>query len=115
MKYYRIGQILSIAIDYAHTKPQMDLDCGPGLWVQLSYPSVKSICCKYINICTICTIRYQHYILKTAVANVSKGQTDMSHKGEHQKLTKLSMRHQVSPSETCRTSVPLGTCIGHSL
>ncbi len=36
-------------------------------------PSVKSICCKYINIFTRCTIRNQHDILKTAVANVSKG------------------------------------------
>ncbi len=46
-------------------------------------------------------IRNQHDILKTAVANVSKGQTDMSYKGELQILTKLSMRHQVCPSETC--------------
>ncbi len=54
------------------------------------------------------TIRNQHDILKflkTAVANVSKGQTDMSHKGEFQTLTKLSMRHQVCPSETCRTVI----------
>ncbi len=33
--------------------------------------------------------------LKSAVADVSEGQTDMSHKGELQILTKLSMRHQV--------------------
>ncbi len=46
------------------------------------------------------TIRNQHDILKTAVANVSKGQTDMSHKGELQTLTKLSMRNQVCSSET---------------
>ncbi len=38
-------------------------------------------------------IRNQHAILKTALADVSKGQTDMSHKGELQRLTKLSMRH----------------------
>ncbi len=44
-------------------------------------PSVKSICGTYINIFTRCTIRNQHDILKTAVAKVSKGQTDMSHKG----------------------------------
>ncbi len=35
---------------------------------------------------------YQHDILKTVVADVSKGQTDMSYKGELQTLTKLSMR-----------------------
>ncbi len=49
-----------------------------------------------------CTIRNQDAILKTAVADVSKGQTDMSYKGELQILTKLSMRHQVCPSETRR-------------
>ncbi len=32
----------------------------------------------------------------------SKGQTDMSYKGELQTLTKLSMRHEVCRSETCR-------------
>ncbi len=37
----------------------------------------------------------------TAVAGVSKGQTDMSYKGELQTLTKLSMRHQVCTGETC--------------
>ncbi len=36
--------------------------------------------------------RNQHDILKTTVANVSNGQTDMSHKGELQTLTKLNMR-----------------------
>ncbi len=46
----------------------------------------------YINIFTRCTIRNQHDILKTAVADVSKGQTDMSYKGELQILNKLSMR-----------------------
>ncbi len=50
---------------------------------------------------TRCTIRNQHDILKTAVADVSKGQADMSHKGELHTLTKLSMRHQVSPIQTC--------------
>ncbi len=44
-------------------------------------------------------------ILKTAVTDVSKGQTDMSPKGELQTLTKLSMRHQVCPSETCHTII----------
>ncbi len=47
-------------------------------------------------------ITNQHDILKTAVANVSKWQTYMSHKGELQTLTKLSMRHQACLSETCR-------------
>ncbi len=49
----------------------------------------------------------QHDILKTAVADVSKGQTNMSHKGEIQTLTKLSMRHQVGPSEICHTITSL--------
>ncbi len=35
----------------------------------------------------------------TAVADVSKGQTDMSYKGEMQTLTKLS------PGETCYTTI----------
>ncbi len=43
----------------------------------------------------------QHDILKTVVADVSKGQIDMSYKGELQTLVKLSMRHKVCPSETC--------------
>ncbi len=32
----------------------------------------------------MCNLKNQHNILKTAVANVSNGQTDMSHKGELQ-------------------------------
>ncbi len=39
------------------------------------------------------------------VANVGKGQTDMSYKGELQTLTKLSMGHQVCPGETYRTTI----------
>ncbi len=35
------------------------------------------------------------------VADGSKGQTDMSYKGELQTLTNLSMRHQVCTGETC--------------
>ncbi len=87
----------------------MALDCRPGLsGLNQVYgpncltPSVQSICGKYINIFTRCTIRNQHDILKTAVADVSKWQTDMSHKGELQTLTKLSMRQQVCPSVTWR-------------
>ncbi len=53
--------------------------------------------------------RNQHDILKTAVADVSKGQTDMLYKGELQTLTKLSMRHQVCPSEICH--VIISECI----
>ncbi len=33
----------------------------------------------------------------TAVANVRKGQTNMPQSGEHQTLTKQSMRHQLYP------------------
>ncbi len=50
-------------------------------------------------------MRNQHDILKTAVADISKGQTDMSYKSELQTLTKLSMRHQVCHSETCQALV----------
>ncbi len=53
----------------------------------------------------------QHDILMTAVADVGKGQTDMSHKGEFQTLTKLNMRHQVCPSETCFTIISESTLI----
>ncbi len=35
----------------------------------------------------------------------SKGQTDMSYKGELQTLTKLSMRHQICPDERGRPGV----------
>ncbi len=65
---------------------------GPTIRLHLFRVSVASIF-------TRCTIRNEHDILKTAVADVSKGQTDMSHKGELQTLTKLSMKHQVCPSE----------------
>ncbi len=68
-----------------HTAPHRALDCGPGLGglnqvyrPNCPTPSVYGICGKYINIFTRCTIRNQHDILKTAVADVSKGQTDMS-------------------------------------
>ncbi len=45
----------------------------------------------------------------TAVANVSKGQTYMSYKGEFQTLTKLIMRHQVCPAETCHATISEST------
>ncbi len=58
------------------------------------------VCCgKYINIFSRCTNRNQRDILITAVANVSKGQTDMWFKGDLQTPPKLSMRHQVCPGE----------------
>ncbi len=41
----------------------------------------------------------------TVVVDVSKGQTDMSYKSELQIPTKLCMRHQVCPSETCHTTI----------
>ncbi len=41
----------------------------------------------------------------TVVADVRKGQTDMSYKGEHQTFTKQSMRHHVCPGETYRTAI----------
>ncbi len=100
-----------LAIDKVHTVLQRSLDCGPGLgWLNQVYrpnhptPPVYSICVIYINIFTRCTHANHHDILLTAVANNSKGQTDMSYKGELQTLTKLSMKHQVCPGETCRTT-----------
>ncbi len=41
----------------------------------------------------------------TAVADVRKEQIDMLHQGEHQTLTKQSMRHQVCSGETCHTII----------
>ncbi len=40
----------------------------------------------------------------TAVADVDKGQTDISYKGELQTLSTQSMGHQVCPCETCHTT-----------
>ncbi len=81
-----------------HTVPQRALDCGPGLGGLNQFyghncltPSVKSICGKYTNIITRCTNRNQYDIIMTAAAYVSKGQTDMSYKGELQTLTKQSI------------------------
>ncbi len=46
----------------------------------------------------------------TAVADDSKGQTDMSYKGELQTLSKQSMRHYVCPGETCHiTMMPIAS------
>ncbi len=104
-----MGQFSNIllAIDKTHTVPQRALDYGPCLGgLNKIYgpncppPFVKSICD------TRCTNRNQHDILMTAVAGVSKGQTDMSYKGELQTPTKLSMRHQVCPGETFCTAIP---------
>ncbi len=41
----------------------------------------------------------------SAAANVSKGQTYISYKGELQTLNKQSMRHNVCPGETCHTTI----------
>ncbi len=41
--------------------------------------------------------------------SVKGKQPDMSYKGEIQTLTKLSMRHQVCPCETCRTTISEST------
>ncbi len=49
--------------------------------------------------------RNQRDILMTVIADVIKGKTDMSCKGQLQTLAKLSMRHQVCPGETCRTTI----------
>ncbi len=95
-----------------YTLPQRVMDCGPGLcglnqgfgpnWPT---PSVKSFCGKYINIFTRRTTKNQHGILRTVVADVSKGQTYMSLKGKLQTPTKLSMRHQVCHIKTCHMTI----------
>ncbi len=41
----------------------------------------------------------------TAVADDSKGQTDMSHEGQLQTVTKLSMRNHIFPGETCGMTI----------
>ncbi len=41
----------------------------------------------------------------TAEFDVSKGQTDMSYKGELQTLTNLSVKQQGCPDETCCTTI----------
>ncbi len=81
-----MGQFSNVllTIDKTHKVTQRALDCGPDLCGlnQVYGPnchtsSVYSICVKYINIFTRRTNRYQYDILMTAVANVSKGQTDI--------------------------------------
>ncbi len=92
----------------AHTAPQRTLGCRPCLGgLNKVYgpnrltPSVSNIHGEYINFFTRCTISNQHDIIKKADADVSKGQTDMSYTSELQAFTKLSMKHQVCPSDTC--------------
>ncbi len=41
------------------------------------------------------------------VADNRKGQTDMPYHGEHQTLTKQSIRQHVCPSETCCTIISI--------
>ncbi len=58
-------------------------------WVKPGYvpnhPSPSAVFCgKYIDIFIRCIISDQHDIIMAAIADVSKGQTDMLHKGEHQ-------------------------------
>ncbi len=95
-----MGQFSKILLssDNAHTVPHRALHCRPGLGGlnQVYGPhhhtaSVYSICAKYINIFTTFTNRIQCDILMTAVTDVSKGQTDMSYKGELIGLTLLKL------------------------
>ncbi len=44
-------------------------------------------------------------MLMTAIADVSKGQTDMAYKGELQIFTKQIMRYYVCPGEACHTTI----------
>ncbi len=104
-----------LAIHNACTVPQRALICGPSLGgLNQVYgpnhptPSVQSICGKY-NIFARCANKNLYAIVMAAVADVSKGQTDMSYKGGLQTLTKLSMRHQVCPGETCHMAISEST------
>ncbi len=88
-------------IDKVHITPQRVLACRQSLGgLRQVYgpncptPSVQSICGKYINILNRYTNRNQHDILMTAVADVSKGQAEVSYKGELKTITKLSMTQQ---------------------
>ncbi len=73
----------------------------PGLRTQLPHSICSEfICGKYNNIFARYTNRNQFDILKTDVADVRKGQTDMPYNSDHQALTKQSMRHQVCIDET---------------
>ncbi len=53
--------------------------------------------------------RNEFDIILTAVANVSKGQTDIPYQGAHHTLTKQSIKHQVCPNETCCTIISIST------
>ncbi len=85
-----MGQLSNVLLAIKHTVPKRALDCGPGLGglKQVMGPTIPfplfrvSICGRYINIFTRCTNRNQYDILMTAAADVSKGQTDISYKGE---------------------------------
>ncbi len=74
-----------LGIDNAHTVPQRALDCGPGLGVlkQVMCPSLA------INRFRISVVSISTFVpdVQIAVVDVSKGQTDMSYKGELQTLT----------------------------
>ncbi len=45
----------------------------------------------------------------TAIADVRKGQTCMSFKGEHQARTKQWLRHHVCPGVICRATISEST------
>ncbi len=64
----------------------------------------------YMTCKSSCTNRNTHRnqidILMADVYESRKGQTDMPYQGEHQTLKKSSMKHNVCPGETCRTTIP---------
>ncbi len=49
----------------------------------------------------------------TAVADIRKGQVDLSCKGEHQTLIKQSMRNQVCTSETSHKTISVSSDHAH--
>ncbi len=72
-----MGQFSTITIVNAHTVSQRALDCRPGIdglnqvyGPNHHFPSVQSICGKYINLFTRCTIKNQHDILYMFLSDI---------------------------------------------
>ncbi len=80
-----MGQFTNVllAIDRVQTVSHRAVDYRPGglnqdYWPNCPTPVNQNVYSKYIVIFTRCTTMNQYDILMTAVADVSKGQTDMS-------------------------------------
>ncbi len=122
-----MGQFSNVLlpIDKVHTVPQRATK-GPALWTRFRWvkhglwpaQQSQSLCLDYRW--QVYQHPYQMYIyesarypkvVKAAVANVNKGETDMSYKGELQTFIKQSKSHQICLSETCCTTISEFTII----